>query len=271
MNFVTLEELKALGQVNPNTLIHGDCLDAMTYISDKSVNMILADLPYGTTDCVWDSVIPFAPLWEQYKRIITDTGVIVLTASQPFTSALVMSNASMFKYEWIWEKNTGAGFIHAKNRPLKRHENILVFSKAPMGHITLLKDNRMNYNPQGLRKEKIIRNNGVSGTIIGHRPSHKDNLLSEYSNYPTTILNYKNDRGFHPTQKPVALGQYLIKTYTNEGELMLDNTCGSGSFLVSAMIENRNFIGIEQDSKYCEIARERLNDTYENTHNNLFF
>jgi len=230
-------------------------------IPDKSIDMILCDLPYGTTACKWDAVIPFEPLWEQYKRIIKDNGAIVLTASQPFTSALVMSNIKMFKYEWIWEKNTGAGFIHAKNRPLKRHENVLVFSKGSMGHITLLGEKRMIYNPQNLIKQKTIRKNGVSGTTIGDRPSHHDNLISEFMNYPTTILNYKNDKGLHPTQKPVALFEYLIKTYTNEGDIVLDNCIGSGTTAVACKRLNRNFIGMEIYQNYIDISYKRLSET----------
>ena len=166
----------------------------------------------------------------------------------------------MFKYEWIWEKNTGAGFIHAKNRPLKRHENILVFSKGGMGHKSLLGDNRMNYNPQDLVAQKTVRKNGVSGTTIGARPSHKDNLVSEWTNYPTTILNYKNNKGLHPTQKPVALFEYLIKTYTSVGDTILDNCAGSGTTGVACKNLNRNFILIEKEPEYCKIADQRLNN-----------
>jgi site-specific DNA-methyltransferase (adenine-specific) len=233
----------------------------MKDIGDKSIDMILCDLPYGTTACKWDTIIPFEPLWEQYKRIIKDNGAIVLTASQPFTSALVMSNIKMFKYEWIWEKNTGAGFIHAKNRPLKRHENVLVFSKGSMGHLSLLGEKRMKYNPQDLIKQKTIRKNGVSGTTIGDRPSHHDNLISEYTNYPTTILNYKNDNGLHPTQKPVALFEYLIKTYTSVGDLVLDNCAGSGTTAIACINTNRNYILIEKEPKYIEIIKKRIKNT----------
>ena len=211
------------GHLKINEVHQGDCLELMKLIPDKSIDAIISDPPYGTTACKWDTIIPFEPLWEQYKRIIKDNGAIVLTASQPFTSALVMSNIKMFKYEWVWEKNTGAGFIHAKNRPLKKHENVLVFSKGSMGHLSQLGEKRLIYNPQGLIKETTIRKNGVSGTTIGKRPSHKDNNISEYKNYPNSILVFKNDRGLHPTQKPVALFEYLIKTYTNEGDIVLDN------------------------------------------------
>jgi site-specific DNA-methyltransferase (adenine-specific) len=169
-----------------------------------------------------------------------------------------MSNVKMFKYEWIWEKNTGAGFIHAKNRPLKRHENILVFSKGSMGHLSLLGDKRMKYNPQDLIKQKTIRKNGVSGTTIGDRPSNHDNLISEFTNYPTTTLKYNNDRGLHPTQKPVALFEYLIKTYTNEGDMVLDNVIGSGTTAVACYNTGRRFIGMELDAEIYKTAVERI-------------
>jgi len=251
-----------------NSIICADCLVAMKDIPDKSIDLILADLPYGTTDCSWDTVIPFEPLWAQYKRIIKDNAAIVLTASQPFTSALVMSNIKMFKYCWVWAKQTTTGFQHAKNMPLKNHEDIIIFSGGSMGHANLLKDKRMNYNPQGIVKiDKISKNTRNKwGNIAGHRPSHKEEFITEYENYPRTILNFAGEKGFHPTQKPVALFEYLIKTYTNEGDTVLDNCAGSGTTGVACKQTGRNYILIEKEEAYCKIAESRLR----NTENYLF-
>jgi site-specific DNA-methyltransferase (adenine-specific) len=242
-----------------NQIIQGDCLEVMKEIPDNSIDMILCDLPYGTTSCHWDTIIPFEPLWEQYKRIIKDNGAIVLTASQPFTSALVMSNVKMFKYEWIWNKNKASNIMLAKKQPLKIHENILVFGGR-------------NYNPQKTdvigkirdqrkEKEKINRTDGAvtpKGAIKyadDYDPSKK---------YPVSIQYFPNHREkeevYHPTQKPVALFEYLIKTYTNEGDLVLDNCAGSGTTGVAARNLNRNFILIEKEPEYIKIINERLNN-----------
>jgi len=244
----TIEKLK-------NKIICGDCLELMKLIPDKSIDAIISDPPYGTTACKWDTIIPFEPLWEQYKRIIKDNGAIVLTSSQPFTSALVMSNIKMFKYEWIWEKNKATGHLDSKKKPMKAHENILVFYNL-----------QPTYNPQGLIAKETLtiskgnrgkKGEGSSGDVYGF--AGKD-AIQTHTNYPRTVQKIGVDMKaeFHPTQKPVALGQYLIRTYTNEGDLILDNTCGSGSFLVAAMLEKRNFIGIEISPAYCKIARQRL-------------
>ena len=245
-------------------LIKGDCLVEMQHIPDKSIDCIICDLPYGTTACKWDTVIPFEPLWAQYKRIIKDNGAIVLFSSQPFTSALVMSNPKMFKYEWIWQKSKGCNFIHAKNMPIKFHESIVVFSKAPIGHEIQLGKRRMTYNPQGLVKvdKKWSRPKKYDTEHKLKRESDKLDRIIEFENYPISILKYGNsdnrERGLHPTQKPVALMEYLIKTYTNEGETVLDNTMGSGSTGVACKNLNRSFIGIEMDDKYFEIAKNRI-------------
>ena len=233
-----------------NKVIQGDCLEVMKDIPDKSVDMILCDLPYGTTACRWDVVIPFEPLWEQYKRIIKDNGAIVLTASQPFTSALVMSNIKMFKYEWIWDKRVASNSQLAKYQPLKIHENILVFG------------NGIVYKPQGLLDCNILRTNDNRSKGVGHIGSEKKRkeFLQTKTGYPKSIINFKpsNINKLHPTQKPVALFEYLIKTYTNEGDLVLDNTAGSGTTGVACKNTNRNFILIEQDEKYCEVIKERV-------------
>jgi site-specific DNA-methyltransferase (adenine-specific) len=244
-----------------NKIIQGDCLEVMKGLPDKSIDMILCDLPYGTTACKWDTIIPFEPLWEQYKRIIKDNGAIVLTASQPFTSALVMSNPDMFRYEMIWEKSKVTGFFEAKNKPLVTHEVILVFSKSKYSNGV---KNKMNYFPQGLVQiSKVLKPNlrGVKDKI-GHnfqRPSTMNEYTQEKTNYPKSILKIKSEsRTSHPTQKPVALFEYLIKTYTNEGDLVLDNCIGSGTTAIACRNTGRNFIGIEISPEYCKIAEDRL-------------
>lgn len=235
-----------------NKLILGDCLEKMKDIPDKSVDMILADLPYGTTACKWDTIIPFEPLWEQYKRIIKDNGAIVLTASQPFTSALVMSNVKMFKYEWIWEKPQPSNSLLANKQPLKYHENILVFGGN-------------KYNPEMWEgKPNHGRNDSgkdmkteILGTEIKRTATNKNGIK-----YPKSIIKFTAPRTnkIHPTQKPVALFEYLIKTYTNEGDLVLDNVMGSGTTGVACKNLNRDFIGIELDPTYFEIAKQRIDN-----------
>lgn len=232
-------------------LLQGDCLDLMKDIPDGSIDMILADLPYGTTRNKWDTIIPFGPLWEQYERVIKDRGAIVLTAQTPFDKILGASNLNLLKYEWIWDKKLGSGSLNAKKVPLKRHENILVFyKKAP------------TYNPQ-MRKGKY-RNKSTSKPSsnsgnYGEIKHLKDNYNDDY--YPTSILEFSNAnvRGrLHSTQKPVPLMEYLIKTYTNEGETVLDNVMGSGTTGVACKNLNRNFIGMELDEDYFNIAKERI-------------
>ena len=233
-----------------NTVLQGDCLELMKNIPDKSIDMILCDLPYGTTACKWDVVIPFEPLWEQYKRIIKDNGAIVLTASQPFTSALVMSNPKMFRYEWVWDKKLPSGFQIAKFRPMQRHENVLVFSKeTPL------------YNPQKTEQKK--RTGKVYSKSDSSPLKHDDGELKEYTTKnPQSIIEfYKRDKDHkHPTQKPVALFEYLIKTYTNEGDLVLDNCAGSFTTAIAAENTKRNWICIEQLEEYCEIGGKRINE-----------
>jgi len=237
-----------------NKVICGDCLEVMPKIDDKSIDMILCDLPYGTTACKWDTIIPFEPLWEQYKRIIKDNGAIVLTASQPFTSALVMSNIKMFKYEWIWEKHKGTNFFAVKREPLKIHESVLVFGGKKYNPQMI---DGKSYKPRGshniVRSHSIVNANKNIGYSKEFDPSKR---------YPVSIQKFSNhnqkENCFHPTQKPVALFEYLIKTYTNEGDLVLDNCAGSGTTGVACKKTGRNFIGIEISEKYCEIARQRL-------------
>jgi site-specific DNA-methyltransferase (adenine-specific) len=232
-------------------LILGDCLEEMPKLADKSIDMILCDLPYGTTACKWDTIIPFEPLWEQYKRIIKDNGAIVLTASQPFTSALVMSNIKMFKYEWIWNKVKPSGFQIAKYCPMKQHENVLVFSKNTPKYIPITTPRKT------IRVNKKNYSKGLSNPLS--RFIEKDRVYSVY--LPKSIIEFSNadqTNKLHPTQKPVALFEYLIKTYTNEGDLVLDNCAGSGTAGVACKNLNRNCILIEKEPKYFAIAKKRI-------------
>lgn len=229
-----------------------DCLEGMKLIPDRTIDMILCDLPYGTTQNKWDSVIPFDLLWNQYKRIIKENGAIVLTAQTPFDKALGMSNPKMLRYEWIWKKNNSTGFLNAKKAPLKIHENILVFyKKAP------------TYNPQGVVKKKkpILNRKSKNGNGNGSNYGKSDkDTLQEYENYPKDVLEFSRDTvdKFHPTQKPVALFEYLVKTYTNEGEIVLDNCLGSGTTAVACENTNRNWIGFETEKEYIKVINERL-------------
>ena len=232
--------------------MHGDCLDLMAGIATGSVDMILCDLPYGTTACKWDTVIPFEPLWAQYKRIAKPNAAIVLTASQPFTSALVMSNLNYFKYELIWDKEKGTAPGIAKYRPMPSHESVLVFGKT-----------KTKYNPQMNAGSPYVRANGkVSGSADGHGFGYKKHTaISNGGRYPLSVMAHRSycvDRGNHPTQKPVALMEYLIRTYTNEGETVLDNCMGSGTTGVACANTGREFIGMEKDAAYFEIARQRI-------------
>lgn len=244
-------------------LMKGDCLELMKQIPDQSVDMILADPPYGTTACKWDSVIPFEPMWGQLKRIAKKNSAIVMTASHPFTSALVMSNVKMFKYCWVWEKNRPTGSLHARNRPMSKHEDIVVFSSAPMGHVSQLGDKRMKYYPQGVvstGKKKSVKEKGFHGNHIGSRPNQVGIEYEVFTGFPNSILRFsKEETHLHPTQKPVALMEYLINTYTKEGETVLDFTMGSGTTGVAAKNLNRKFIGIELDETYFDLAKKRIN------------
>ena len=243
-------------------LMFGDCLERMKEISDGSIDMILCDLPYGTTACKWDTIIPFEPLWEQYKRIIKDNGAIVLTASQPFTSALVMSNVKMFKYCWYWKKSKPNGWQHSKNRPMTAIEEVCVFSKSPTGHISQLGDRRMMYIPQGVSGAGVKTVKEVwHGRSMGARPNQIGKQYEAQTGFPNNVLEYNNVTGkkaVHPTQKPVALTEYLIKTYTVEGETVLDCFMGSGTTGVACKSLNRKFIGIEKDETYFKIAQDRI-------------
>ena len=240
-------------------LLQGDCLELMKNIPAKSIDMILCDLPYGTTACKWDTVIPFEPLWNQYKRIIKDNGAIVLFGIEPFSSKLRLSNLDMYKYDWIWEKPQGVNFAQCNHMPMKVYETISVF-----GNFGLSKNAKIQpiYNPQGVT---LVNKKKKAKTYTEHRPSsnNKDHI-QVYENYPRMIIKFKQDRGLHPTQKPVPLLEYLIKTYTNEGDLVLDNCMGSGSTGVACINTNRNFLGMELDENYFNIAENRIHNQLNN-------
>lgn len=243
-------------KIEKNTIYNMDCIVGMQQMKDKSVDMILCDLPYGTTHCRWDSIIPFNLLWQEYERIIKDNGAIVLTAAQPFTTNLINSNNKMFKYCWYWIKNHVTGYPFAKYQPLRCVEDICVFyKKSP------------TYNPQGLiklDKPKVRqRKKTQSEHIYG-----EDALLGEYevcfTNYPRQTLEFKCQRdGLHPTQKPEAMFEYLIKTYTNEGDLVLDNCMGSGTTAVACINTDRDYIGFELDKKHYNTACNRVSKLIE--------
>ena len=266
-------------------LMQGDCLEKMKDIPDKSIDMILCDLPYGTTYCEFDgvlknmdkynkkSIVDLDKLWKEYERLIKPNGAIVLTASQPFTSVLVSSNYKLFKYSWVWQKNKGANHVAIKFQPLKTHEDILVFSKAGVNTGASIP---IKYNPQDVIWEKKIKNRKND---VKKEGSFKYNSLKsgDYeingTNYPKSILSFDIPFGkdrLHPTQKPLGLIEYLVKTYTNEGETVLDNCMGSGTTGVACVNTNRNFIGIELDDNYFEIAENRIKQAVNNKESSLF-
>lgn len=249
-------------KIEPNNIYLGDCLEIMPYMPDNSIDMILCDLPYGTTACKWDSVIPFEPLWEQYERIIKDNGIIALFGSEPFSTTLRMSNFELYRYDWYWKKTKAGLYQHAKNRPMKAIETISIFSKAKWGHKSQVK-NRMPYNPQGITSvgNKIVTENYNAGGVVGKRPNQVGKEYEAFTGFPNDVLKFANVCGkktLHPTQKPVELLEYLIKTYTNEGETVLDNCMGSGSTIVACINTNRQYIGIEKEPKYFEISKKRI-------------
>jgi len=253
-----------------NKVIKGDCLEVMKDIPDKSIHMILCDLPYGTTQNKWDSVIDLKELWLQYERILKDRGVVVLTSQGVFTAKLILSNEKLFKYKIIWIKSKATNFLNSKIQPLRKHEDICVFYKK-----------KPTYHPQmtnGEPYDKGYRKDQLSGSYGDFKPRH---VKSDGQRYPTDIVYYEHDdalyfktaesegKVYHPTQKPIELGRYLIRTYTNKGDIVLDNACGSGSFLLSAILEDRKFIGIEKNEDshmhkkwkwvdYVRISRDRI-------------
>ena len=227
------------------SLLFGDCLERMKEIPDGSIDMILTDPPYGTTACKWDSVIPLEPMWKHLKRIIKPNGAIVIFGSEPFSSVLRMSNIKNYKYDWIWKKNISTLFQHCNRMPLIEIELISVFYKS-----------QALYKPQGLIECNKENKRGSMGNNLGHGTSNKH--IQKYTNYPRRILEFKKDGNLHSTQKPVALMEYLIKTYTNENETVLDFTMGSCTTGVACKNLNRNFIGIEKEKKYFNISKDRI-------------
>lgn len=234
-----------------NRVIEADCLEIMEKLPDNSIDMVLCDLPYGTTQNKWDSVIPLEKLWKEYKRIVKPNGAIVLTSQGIFTANLIVSNPKMFKYKWVWEKSKSTNFLNAKKQPLRKHEDVCVFySKQP------------TYNPQMVEGEpydKGMRKDQLSGS---YGDFHSVHVQSDGMRYPTDIVYFKTSESegevIHPTQKPVSLGRYFVKTYTNPGDVVLDNTSGSGSFLVSALLEGRNFIGIEKNEDVALFKKDAI-------------
>lgn len=252
-----------------NQLIEGDCLEVMKRIPDKSIDMILCDLPYAMTQNKWDSIIPLDLLWKEYERIIKGNGAIVLTSQGVFTAKLILSNEKLFKYKITWIKSKPTNFLNAKKQPLRKHEDICVFYKK-----------QSIYNPQMVPGEpytKGVRKDQLSGSYGDFKPVEVKSDSGE--RYPSDVVYFKTAESegtvWHPTQKPVELGRYFIRTFTKPGEIVLDNTCGSGSFLAAAVLEGRNFIGIEKNDDillfkkekldYIEIAKQRLKEAYEKT------
>jgi site-specific DNA-methyltransferase (adenine-specific)/modification methylase len=250
-----------------NSLIEGDCLEHMKRIPDGSIDMVLCDLPYGMTQNKWDCLIPLDELWNEYNRIVKSNGVIVLTSHGVFTAMLIMSQPKLFKYKWVWEKSKPTNFLNAKKQPLRKHEDVCIFYRKQPA-----------YNPQmtqGMPYDKGVRKDQLCGNYGNFEPVH---VSSQGERYPTDILYVKTaeceGEVIHPTQKPVELGRYLIRTYTNKGDIVLDNTFGSGSFLAAALLEGRNFIGIEKNEDvelfkkekidYIDVAKRRLFLVWEN-------
>ena len=240
-----------------NKIYNEDCLVGMSAIPDKSIDMILCDLPYGTTRNKWDTVLPLDWLWDEYNRIIKDSGAIVLTAQTPFDKVLGASNIENLKYEWIWVKPSGTGHLNAKKMPLKNHENILVFyKKLP------------TYNPQMTKGTPYTQKSGRASS--NYNPQERVTTVNEGYRYPLTVQKFKSEKGLHPTQKPVELFEYLIKTYTNEGETVLDNCMGSGTTAIAAIDTNRNYIGFELDKGYYKASIERINNHVKDKQMDLF-
>lgn len=248
-----------------NCVFEADCLEKMQEFPDGSIDMILCDLPYGVTQNAWDSYIPLDSLWSEYLRIIKPNGAIVLTASGVFTAMLIMSQPKLFKYKLVWEKSKPTNFLNAKKQPLRKHEDICVFYQR-----------QPTYNPQmgeGVAYDKGVRKDQLSGCYGDFQPRH---VFSDGQRYPTDVVYFKTAESegtvLHPTQKPVELGRYLIRTYTNPGDVVLDNACGSGSFLVAAVLEGRNFIGIEKNEDvslfkrgeidYIDVCKERIKQAW---------
>ena len=248
-------------QIGDGNFWLGDCFDLFAAVPDNSVDMILCDLPYGTTANKWDSVLPFDALWREYWRVCKPNAAVVLTAAQPFTSALVMSDVRNFRYAWVWAKNRPSGFANAKKQPLRAHEDVLVFARAT----PLYKPQGLVYAPKTLRNSRSTGGGNVQGQSVGSRRgalrSPGSAYVQEFTNYPTSILSISGEaRGFHPTQKPVPLFEYLIRTYTNPGDLVLDNCAGSGTTAIAAHNAGRRWLCMEREPDYYWRAVARVMD-----------
>jgi site-specific DNA-methyltransferase (adenine-specific) len=244
-----------------NKVYFEDCLTGMQKIDDKSIDMILADLPYGTTKCKWDIIIPFEPLWKQYNRIIRDNGAICLFSSQPFTSLLISSNLKMYRYDWYWKKSKPQNFLNAKRMPLKNIEIVSIFSKKQAVYYP----QNLIYSPTKITRPNAMlkKGNYISAYNGGNLPNKE--YIKEYTNYPTQTLFFSIEgKPIHPTQKPIGLIEYLIKTYTKENELVLDNVIGSGTTAIACLNTNRNYIGFENNPKYYNICVDRI-ENHKNT------
>lgn len=237
---------------NNGFLLQGDTIEWMSKIPNKSINMILADLPYGTTRNKWDSIIPLDLLWDQYERIIKDNGAIVLFAQTPFDKVLGSSNLKMLRYEWIWEKDNASNFLNARKNPMKIHENILVFYKKKPNYQPIMREGFKPYATKGRSSELS------SHYMKNFKPS--DTGSKDGKRFPISILKFNTERGLHPTQKPVPLFEYLIRTYTNENDIVLDNTSGSGTTAIACENTDRRWICIEKEIKYCDVTVERLKE-----------
>ncbi len=245
----------------PYQLWHSDCLEMLGQIPSHSVDMVLADPPYGTTGLGWDSLIDLTLLWGQLERIIVPRGAIVLHSAQPFTTALINAKPDWFKYCWIWVKTTHGDIFNAKNKPMRQHEDICVFSEGTTANKS---ERKMPYYPQGLRSCLTAKGKDTTArAFTGPRPSHPDRHVSKQTNYPTTVLKFKNEQGYHPTQKPVPLLSYLIRSYTTEDQIVLDFTMGSGSTGVAALRTKRRFLGCDSDLAYFAVAQQRIEDEYQ--------
>lgn len=243
-----------------NNIYNMDCLEGMKQIPDATVDAIICDLPYGTTKNAWDSVIPLDALWEQYKRIVKQRGAIVLFSQQPFSAALIMSNPTMFKYEWVWEKDSGTGHLNSKFAPMKKHENILVFSKSAACFVKNA-DDAMFYHPQMEVGKPYTQKSGRPSNNYDAANCHSVVTENKGERYPTDILKFNRDKNkLHPTQKPVDLIQYLIRTYTEVGGVVLDNTIGSGTTAIAAIRERRSYIGFELNREYFDKAQQRIRE-----------
>ena len=245
-------------RVSGSTFVNADCFDVFPFIEDKSIDAIICDLPYGTTACKWDSILPFDKLWKEYERIIKDDGCIVLFASNPFASALIMSNPKLFRYEFVWDKVIPTGFTMANYRPMMQHELVLVFSKGKMTYTP--KGGYLKFNPQKTKRDKPIKGYAVISSFLHDVTFDKKERIYDEKN-PTSIITFKKDKKReHTSQKPLELLEYLVKTYTNEGDMVLDNTMGSGTTNLACIKLNRKSIGIEKEKQYYDVAVRRASE-----------